>query len=88
MFGKFLVTVAVVAIIWFGFQYLQRLAEMQERARMRRRARAAQPSSSAVPPGVAPPASAAVQDLVKCPVCATWQTGSAARACGRKDCPY
>ena len=83
MFGKFIVTVAVVAAIWFGFQYLQRLAELQERARMRRRARRAQPPP---PPGVAPPG--AVQDLVNCPVCGTWQTGAAARRCGRKDCPY
>ncbi len=80
MFGKFIVTVAVVAAIWFGFQYLQRLAELQERRRARRMARATPP-----PPGSV---SASVRDLVNCPVCGTWQTGGAARACGRKDCPY
>jgi hypothetical protein len=81
MFGKFLVTVAVVAVIWFGFQYLQRLAELQERRRARRAA-----AGAAKPPPAA--VSGSVQDLVRCPSCGTWQTGAAARACGRKDCPY
>jgi len=77
MFLKFLLTVFLVAFVWFGFKYLQRLAEMKER-----RGRRAGP---AAPPR---PADSNVQDLVKCPVCATWQAGNATRPCGRADCPY
>ncbi len=81
MFGKLLVTIAMVAVIWFGFQYLQRLAELKELRRLHR----SRPSGGGTSPRPAP---SQVQDLVKCPACGTWASGSAARRCGRADCPY
>lgn len=59
MFAKFLLTIAVVAAIWFGFQYLQRLAELKHSRRPGR----------AVPR----PGRAAARDLVACPVCGVWR---------------
>jgi len=79
MIFKFLLTAIIVAFIWFGFQYLQRLAELKAHRRTRR--------GAAMPPPRRP-AAAEVQDLVKCPVCETWQAGGASRSCGRADCPY
>ena len=76
MIAKLLLTAIVIAVVWFGFQYLQRLAELKDR-RDRRRA-APKPDAPA----------ATVQDLVKCPVCGVWQAGDARRPCGRADCPY
>jgi len=79
MVFKFLLTAVIVAFIWFGFQYLQRLAELKERRRAGR--------GPTMPPPHRPNA-ANVQDLVKCPICDTWQAGGAARPCGRANCPY
>lgn len=83
MFAKILLTVTVVALIWFGFRYLSRMAELREK----------RPQARAVP-GQAPSGAAGgnaageVQDLVPCRVCGTWQPGRSARSCGRPDCPY
>lgn len=78
MFSKFLLTVAVVAIIWFGFKYLQRIAEL----------RAGRPSPPNAPrPPSAPNQSQTTQDLALCPRCATYRAPNQG-PCGRKDCPY
>lgn len=79
MFLKFLLTVAMVAAIWFGFKYLARLQEIKAK----REAKAVRGNSS---PAKADKAD--VQDLVQCRACGTWQPGGSARHCGRKDCPY
>ncbi|CUW39987.1 conserved protein of unknown function [Magnetospirillum sp. XM-1] len=77
MFGKFLLTVAVIAVIWFGFRYLSRLAELRRRD---------QPDTVAPPH---PPGGAAeAETMVECRICGTWQPGRTARSCGRADCPY
>ena len=75
MFFKFLLTVALVAAIWFGFNFLQRLVELKER---RRRA----------PDRVRQQSPDAVHDLVECPACHVWLAGPAPRSCGRPGCPY
>jgi hypothetical protein len=79
MFVKFLLTVAVIAFIWFGFKHLQRLTEIREQSR--------RPRPGDGPGGTRPPAGP-VQDLVTCPVCGTWQVAANARACDRAACPY
>lgn len=85
MFTKILLTVAVVALIWFGFKYLQRVTEMRE-ARERRQP---VPPPKADGPSFRDEVKAAdgVQDLVKCRVCDTFRAGNAG-SCGRADCPY
>ncbi len=82
MFTKFLLTVAVIAIIWFGFKYLQRVTEQRHRANAR------PPAPSAGRPKFEPVDNGeSVQDLVKCPHCSTWRS-SKLGSCGRKGCPY
>lgn len=78
MFAKVLLTVAVVAFIWFGFKYLQRVAELRAR-----------PPSPPSPGATRPPApvDSGIQDLAQCPRCSTYRTPGQG-ACGRKDCPY
>lgn len=77
MFAKILLTVAVVAFIWFGFKYLGRRAELRRREPGQR-----------VPPPPPPPGSDHAETMVECRVCGTWQPGRTARSCGRSDCPY
>ncbi len=75
MFTKILLTITVVAVVWCGFKFLGRLAELKHRA-------AAKPD--------VPPQRQAVEAevLVECRVCGTWQSAHAAKSCGRTDCPY
>lgn len=79
MFAKFLLTVAVVALIWFGFKYLQRVAELRDRSA--RRPLDGPPKFEPVDDGES------VQDLIKCPRCNTWRS-SKLKSCGRPECPY
>lgn len=82
MFTKILLTVAVVAIIWFGFKYFTRVAELRAK-------RAERPRPVAGGPSFRDEVKAAngVQDLVKCRVCNTFRASNAG-SCGRADCPY
>lgn len=87
MVTKILLTVVVVALIWFGFKYAARIVEMREM----REKREARERGRAVPgagPSVRDEVQAAgVKDLVKCPVCTTFRAADAG-SCGRRDCPY
>lgn len=81
MFAKFLLTVAVVAAIWFGFKYLQRVAELRRRGPARPPAPEGQPRFTPVDNGES------VQDLVKCPRCSTYRSAKLG-GCGQEGCPY
>lgn len=84
MFAKFLLTVAVIAIIWFGFKYLQRIAEL----RNSREASPGRPPSVDKPPRFAPVDDGdSVHDLVKCPACGTFRSPKLG-PCGQTRCPY
>ena len=78
-FAKLLLTVAVIAIIWFGFKYLTRMAEIRRRGN---------PPPSPRGPEPAKPSVEGVEDMVRCRVCDTWQPARTAKSCGRADCPY
>lgn len=87
MFTKILLTIAVVALIWFGFKYVQRMAEMRE-AQLRRRPAPPQGGPSFRDEVKASQNSGqGVRDLVKCPACNTFRASDAG-SCGRADCPY
>jgi len=79
MFTKFLLTVAVVAVIWFGIRYAQRLGGRRNR----------QPRNPAEPGTRFTPDmdGESVRDLVKCPICNTWRPAGSA-SCGRAECPH
>jgi len=78
MFLKILLTIVAVAIIWFGFKYLGRVAELRARKEERE---AEKPRFEPVRNGES------VQDLVKCRVCSAYRSPKSG-SCGRGDCPY
>jgi len=88
-FSKIIVLVAVVVAVWYGFKWLNRVDKLRkeeaardkvdQKKRMDEAARA-----SAAP---TPPASGA-EDLVSCAACGSYVLASAARSCGRRECPY
>ncbi|MDO8606363.1 MAG: hypothetical protein Q7R40_07510 [Phaeospirillum sp.] len=77
MFGKTLLTVVVIAIVWFGFKYLVRVAEVKRRGES--------PGPASRPDRAA---GIKAETMVECRICGTWQADSTTRACGRADCPY
>ncbi len=79
--GKLLVLVAIVAAVWFGFQFIGRLDRLRkDEARLKKRAGASR--------GKAAEAATAVEDTVKCPTCGAYVSARSSSSCGRADCPY
>ncbi len=73
-FAKLLVLAAVIAAVWYGYRWWQRVQKVtrdEAEALSRQRARAADG-----------------EEMVKCTVCDTYLSPRAARSCGRTDCPY
>lgn len=83
MFGfslaKLLFTVAIIVLIWYGFKWLGRVQEMQER-RDKERLRAQSRAGGA--------ADSDAETMIKCPTCGTYLSASAPKSCGKPDCPY
>lgn len=73
MFGKIVILVLVVAVVWFGFRYLTRVAEL-----VIRRDGPPGPGREAAP----------TETMTECRVCGVWQPSRSASSCGRPDCPY
>ncbi|HER26218.1 MAG TPA: hypothetical protein ENI69_03825 [Rhodospirillales bacterium] len=84
MFGfslpKLLFTVFVVVAIWHGFKWFARYQEV----RLAERNRVAKSGGG----GNAPAAEIDSEEMIKCPVCETYVSASAAVSCGRDGCPY
>ncbi|HUA54108.1 MAG TPA: hypothetical protein VMB81_18165 [Candidatus Sulfotelmatobacter sp.] len=74
-FPKLLLLALVVAAVWYGFKHMQ-ARDRQPAAARRVREPASSPDRAVT----------VTEDLVKCPVCATY-VARAARACDRPDCP-
>lgn len=84
MFSKILLTIAVIAFIWFGFRFLQRYLDDKRRREARDRLETRIPPGGSAPKRDEPEA---VQDLVKCPACGTFRAARAG-SCGKAGCPY
>lgn len=84
---KLLVLAAVVGAVWYGFKLISRL---QEARKLEARGQAGGARRTA--PGRSAKASGAAkhepEDLVQCPVCATYVAAQGAGSCDRPDCPY
>lgn len=80
MFGKILLTLAVIAVMWFAFRHFARAAELKRRAEGEPKPR--KPRGAASEPEVE------AESMVECRVCGTWQPARTAKSCGRADCPY
>lgn len=87
MLVKILVLILVAGALWYGVRWMarvQRVLERQERQNERRmeelRGQRSAPGEPAKPPE---PVAA---DMQRCPVCATYVTGTS--SCGKAACPY
>ena len=80
-FAKIIVLVAVIAIVWFGFKYLQRFQAMggTSQPAAPKRAASGQPREAVEP---------ATHDMVACRVCGTYVPERGAARCERADCPF
>ena len=93
---KLIFTVLVIVVIWKGFKFFGRLQDIKIRTRktenLKRQAAqaAAQAGNMAQAKAAKGPdkASDRTEDMIKCPLCATFVVASGAEACGREDCPY
>ena len=72
-FGKLLVIAVVIAVVWYGYKYINRVNAIREELRRR----APKPGGRALE----------AEDMTKCRVCGAYVTAQA-RNCGRADCPY
>ena len=76
MFGfsltKLLVLAALIAAVWYGFRWVQRLQQVQQSAERDKVGRGADPSS---------------EDLVACSQCGVFVPARGGRSCDRADCP-
>ena len=77
--GKLLVFAILVAVLWIGFRFTNRVDMIRRSVReeVKRRQQQAQR-----------PRSLKAEDLVKCAACGTYVSASNAVACGRADCPW
>ena len=82
MFGlslmKLLFTAAVVVLVWQGYRWWQRNGRRSVGARRGGELRGRRRNRESAP----------VEDMTRCTVCGDYVPASAARACGRADCPY
>lgn len=73
---KYLVLIAIVAAVWYGWRYVNRKPLAKTPA----------PAAPQTPPAAQPPQDqtrAGAEDLKPCPVCGTYTTGT---TCGRPEC--
>ncbi len=82
MFGfslsKLLVLAAIVAAVWYGFKFVDRLDKRRKREIKARRDNPA----GAVDVPEKP------EEMVQCPVCESYVAAQGVGPCGRDDCPY
>ncbi|MGB0682005.1 MAG: hypothetical protein ACPGOV_04835 [Magnetovibrionaceae bacterium] len=90
-FTKILFTILAIAAAWYGFKWVGRMQEQREQRLAEAKRNPTKPDRDGRPAGPgksAEPSSAPVEEMVKCPVCSDYVPQSAARNCGRVDCPY
>jgi hypothetical protein len=82
MFGfsltKLLFTIAVIALIWYGFKWLNRVQDERER-QDRERLKGGDSGARGDPDA---------ETMIKCPTCGTYMASSTPKSCGEPDCPY
>ena len=77
--GKLIVLGVIIAVVWYGWKYVQRVEAVRRalKAEIERR-------RAGAPPAQNRPA----EDLVKCSACGIYVPSRGAHACGRADCPW
>jgi uncharacterized protein len=78
-FSKIIVLALVVAAVWYGFKYMNRLEEIRRLLRQQQN-RQSRPAAAA--------SRLQAEDLVPCRVCNAYVAARGGSACGRADCPW
>jgi hypothetical protein len=76
---KLLLFALLVAIVWYGFRYVNRVEQIRRAVREEVRRRQ-QPGRKPQP--------LEAEDLVKCSRCGAYVASRSASSCGRPDCPW
>ena len=76
--SKLLVLAIIIAIVWYGFKYMQRVEAIRRSVREEIARRQAS----------ARPAARSVEDLVKCSKCGAFVAANGATNCGKAGCPW
>ncbi len=88
MFGfslpKLIFTIVAVLAVWHGFKWFTRYQE----DRLANRGNVRKSASPSAPRARAPEPEFDSEEMIKCPVCETYVSASAAVSCGRNGCPY
>jgi uncharacterized protein len=80
--GKLLFLAIIIAAVWFGFKYVQRVEEVRRLLREAQRRQQQQRASRAGPQSLE------AEDLVKCRQCGAYVAARSTTSCGRPDCPW
>jgi len=83
-FSKLILLAAVIAAVWYGWRWFQRV-EAIRREQLRQQAAPAAPRRPAEPE---PMRSVSAEDMEKCPECGAYVSPRSATSCGRAGCPY
>ncbi|MBF0333552.1 MAG: hypothetical protein HQL40_07875 [Alphaproteobacteria bacterium] len=76
MLVKWLVLIAIVLIVWFGYRHFQRVVELGRRR------------DPAAPAPRADGSAARVEETVRCDRCGAFVPAREPGRCGRPDCPF
>jgi len=77
MFSKLLTLILLIAVVWFGYQYVTRInARMQAKRKLETQE------------GGLPRPVPNAEDMIRCPACNVYVSATKATSCGRPDCPY
>ena len=94
MFGfsiqKLLFTVAAIFVVWYGFKWVGRMKEVRDREakeKLRRQAGTGAGGGTGST-GAGESVSGAAQEMVECPACGAYVAATAAKSCGKEECPY
>jgi uncharacterized protein len=79
--GKLLVLAIIVAAVWYGFKYVQRVEEVRRMLRQVQRQQQQRASRAG-------PQTLEAEDLVKCRQCGAYVAARSTTSCGRPDCPW
>jgi uncharacterized protein len=79
--GKLLFLAIIVAAVWYGFKYVQRVEEVRRMLRQVQRQQQQRASRAG-------PQTLEAEDLVKCRQCGAYVAARSATSCGRPDCPW
>ena len=81
-FAKLLVTAVAILVVWYGFKYMNRVAEIRAGKVAARGAAGAAKTTTAKEHRIE------AEDLVECKVCGAFVAPASAADCGRDGCPY